>query len=112
MDPATEPIKAVKLRHPLRTAFAVVILLLVALFIWDAATREAYQWPLVGQYLFDRRISQAAGVTLALTVLSMILAIVMGLVLAVMRLSDNPVLKAVSWFYLWLFRGTPVYVQC
>ena len=111
MDSATEPIKAVKLRHPVRTAFAVVILLLVVLFVWDAATREAYQWPLVGQYLFDRRISQAAGVTLALTILSMVLAIVMGLVLAVMRLSDNPVLKAVSWAYLWLFRGTPVYVQ-
>ena len=111
MDSATEPIKAVKLRHPVRTAFAVVILLLVVLFVWDAATREAYQWPLVAQYLFDRRISQAAGVTLALTVLSMVLAIVMGLVLAVMRLSDNPVLKAVSWAYLWLFRGTPVYVQ-
>ncbi|GGE83914.1 amino acid ABC transporter permease [Mycetocola zhadangensis] len=111
MDPTTEPIKAVKLRHPVRTAFAVVILLLVVLFVWDAATRDAYQWPLVGQYLFDRRISQAAVVTLALTILSMILAIVMGLVLAVMRLSDNPVLKVVSWVYLWIFRGTPVYVQ-
>lgn len=111
MDSDTEPIKAVKLRHPIRTTFAVLIVLLVAAFIWDAANREAYQWPLVGQYLFDRRISQAALITLALTILSMILAIVMGLVLAVMRLSENPVLKAVSWVYLWLFRGTPVYVQ-
>ncbi|GHD50451.1 amino acid ABC transporter permease [Mycetocola manganoxydans] len=111
MDPATEPIKAVKLRHPIRTALAVVILLLVVLFVWDAATREAYQWPLVGQYLLDRRISQAALITLALTIFAMVLAIVMGLLLAVMRLSDNPVLKAVSWAYLWLFRGTPVYVQ-
>src|SRR5690606_20588893 len=60
VDPATEPIKAVRLRPPIRTALAVVILLLVVLFVWDAATREAYQWPLVGQYLLDRRISQAA----------------------------------------------------
>lgn len=111
MDPDTEPIKAVRLRHPIRTIIAVLIVLLLAAFIWDAANREAYQWPLVGQYLFDRRISEAALITLALTILSMILAIVMGLVLAVMRLSDNPVLKAVSWVYLWLFRGTPVYVQ-
>ncbi|MET0480309.1 MAG: amino acid ABC transporter permease [Mycetocola sp.] len=110
-ESSTAPIKAVKLRHPLRTTFAVVIALLVVAFVWDAATREAYQWPLVAQYLFDRRITQAALITLTLTVLSMILAIVMGLVLAVMRLSDNPVLKAVSWTYLWLFRGTPVYVQ-
>ncbi|MET4638911.1 amino acid ABC transporter permease [Mycetocola sp. 2940] len=110
-ESSTAPIKAVKLRHPLRTTFAIVIALLVVVFVWDAATRDAYQWPLVAQYLFDRRISQAALITLVLTVLSMVLAIVMGLVLAVMRLSDNPVLKAVSWTYLWLFRGTPVYVQ-
>jgi polar amino acid transport system permease protein len=110
-ESSTAPIKAVKLKHPLRTAVAILIALVVVIFVWDAATREAYQWPLVGQYLFDRRITQAALVTLLLTVFSMVLAIVMGLVLAVMRLSDNPVLKAVSWTYLWLFRGTPVYVQ-
>ena len=28
-----------------------------------------------------------------------------------MRLSPNPVFKSVSWVYLWIFRGTPVYVQ-
>ena len=106
-----DPIVAVKLRHPWRTAFAVVLVLLLAAFVWDAATREEFQWGRVGQYLFDARVFQAAGVTLALTILSMLLAVVMGLVLAVMRLSDNPVLKAVAWLYLWLFRGTPVYVQ-
>lgn len=109
--PLSEPIKAVKLKHPLRTTFAVLVILVLVAFIWDAASRDAYQWPVVGKYLFDRRISQAALVSLALTVLSMALAIAMGLVLAVMRLSDNPVLKSVAWAYLWLFRGTPVYVQ-
>ena len=28
-----------------------------------------------------------------------------------MRLSPNPVLKSTAWVYLWIFRGTPVYVQ-
>ena len=28
-----------------------------------------------------------------------------------MRLSPNPVVKSVAWLYLWIFRGTPVYVQ-
>ena len=28
-----------------------------------------------------------------------------------MRLSPNPVLRSVSWVYIWIFRGTPVYVQ-
>jgi polar amino acid transport system permease protein len=28
-----------------------------------------------------------------------------------MRLSRNPVVSSVSWFYIWFFRGTPVLVQ-
>jgi polar amino acid transport system permease protein len=49
--------------------------------------------------------------TLQLTVYSMVLAIVLGVILSVMRLSPNPVMKSVSWVYLWIFRGTPIYVQ-
>jgi polar amino acid transport system permease protein len=106
-----EPIKAVKLRHPWRIVFAVVLVALVVLFVIDAAQRQAYGWQYVGKYVFDRRISAAALVTLQLTVYSMVIGIVLGLVLAVMRLSPNPVVKSVAWLYLWIFRGTPVYVQ-
>ncbi|HEY2557566.1 MAG TPA: amino acid ABC transporter permease, partial [Diaminobutyricibacter sp.] len=49
--------------------------------------------------------------TLWLTVAAMTLGLVLGTLVAVMRLSDNPVFKSVAWFYLWIFRGTPVYVQ-
>lgn len=107
-----ESIRAIPLRHPIRNVFAVLIVLTVVAFIWDAATnRPAYDWPAVGKYLFDTRVSQAALVTLQLTVLSMVGAILLGMVLAVMRLSSNPVLKGISWLFLWVFRGTPVYVQ-
>ncbi len=75
------------------------------------STNEAYRWDIYGQYLFDRRISEAAWNTVQLTVLAMLIAVVLGVVLAVMRLSPNPVLKSVAWVYLWVFRGTPVYVQ-
>jgi polar amino acid transport system permease protein len=106
-----EAIRAVKLRHPWRITIAVVLVIIVVLFVLDAAQRKAFGWEYVGKYLFDQRISQAALITLELTVLSMVIGIVLGLVLAVMRLSPNPVVKAVAWVYLWIFRGTPVYVQ-
>ncbi|WP_426998482.1 amino acid ABC transporter permease [Pseudarthrobacter sp. N5] len=106
-----EAITAVPLRHPWRMAIAVVLVLLLALFIVDASQRPDYGWAEVGKYIFDRRISQAAWVTLTLTVYSMIAAIILGLLLAIMRLSPNPVVKSVAWLYLWIFRGTPVYVQ-
>lgn len=105
------PVRVVRLRHPWQTVFAIILIVLVALFLIDAARRPAFDWPSVGKYVFDRRISEAAVFTLLLTVLSMVIAIVLGIGLAVMRQSSNPVLKSVAWVYLWIFRGTPVYVQ-
>lgn len=64
----TEPIEAIKLKRPGRIVFAVVLVVLTVLFVWDAAVvRQAYDWPEVGKYLFDRRIVEAVGVTLVLT---------------------------------------------
>ena len=107
----SQPIKAVRLRHPWRTVIAIVIIVYLVAFIWDAAQRSAFQWDVFGKYVFDQRISAAAVNTILLTVYSMIIAAVLALILAVMRLSNNPVFKSVAWFYLWIFRGTPVYVQ-
>jgi polar amino acid transport system permease protein len=108
---SSDPIKAIRLRHPWRVVFAVLLVAGFALFVIDAAFRPAFDWPSVGKYIFDRRISMAALVTLQLTVYSMVIAIILGVILAVMRLSPNPVVKSLAWFYLWIFRGTPVYVQ-
>ncbi|WP_459545369.1 amino acid ABC transporter permease [Nocardia sp. X0981] len=109
--PAPEPIRAVPLRRPGRWAAAVVILVLVGLFCYGAATNPAYRWDVYWQYLRDSRIAAGAVVTIELTVLAMVIAVVLGTALAVMRLSPNPVLRAAAWVYLWIFRGTPVYVQ-
>jgi polar amino acid transport system permease protein len=111
-SPLAPPIKAVKLRHPIRWIVAGVFVVYFAAFVWDAAVnRPVYDWATFGKYIFDKRISEAALVTLELTVWSMVIAIILGIALAVMRLSPNPVFQGVSWFYLWVFRGTPVYVQ-
>ncbi|MCB1289987.1 amino acid ABC transporter permease [Mycolicibacterium sp.] len=104
-------IDAVPLRHPWRWVGAAVIIAAVALFGYGAATNPAYSWATYRKYLFDHRVSEAAWNTLQLTFWSMVLGLVLGVVLAVMRLSPNPILKSVSWVYLWVFRGTPVYVQ-
>jgi polar amino acid transport system permease protein len=113
LEPTGSPaaIDAVPLRHPWRWVAAIVILILVALFLYGAATNDAYGWSTFGKYILDERIVSGVMVTLELTVLSMILAIALAVLLAVMRLSPNPVFRSVSWVYLWIFRGTPVYVQ-
>lgn len=109
---APAAIDAVPLRHPWRWVAAVVIVVLAALFLYGAATNDAYRWSTYFEYLFNERVLTVGVLnTLQLTVYSMLIAIVLGVLLAVMRLSPNPVFRSVSWVYLWIFRGTPVYVQ-
>lgn len=109
--PSPAAINAVPLRHPWRWFSAIALIVLVGLFIYGAATKEAYRWSTYGRYLFDERILSGVWHTIQLTVLAMALGLVLGVLLAIMRLSPNPVFKSVAWVYLWIFRGTPVYVQ-
>lgn len=107
-----QTIDAVPLRHPWRWVAAAVILIFAFLFLYGAATNQAYRWSVFAEYVFDKRVLTVGLVnTLQLTVYSMVLAIALGVLLAVMRLSPNPVFRWVSWLYLWIFRGTPIYVQ-
>ena len=103
--------QAIPLRHPGRWVFAAVVLVLLGIFLFDAASREAYHWDTYFKYILDTRIAVAALHTIALTILAMIVGVVLGSIVAVLRMSPNPVLQGVSWLYLWIFRGTPVYVQ-
>jgi len=49
--------------------------------------------------------------TIVMALLAMALGIVLGVCVAIMRLSPNPVLKSVAAGYTWLFRGTPLILQ-
>jgi polar amino acid transport system permease protein len=82
-----------------------------AMLVHGAITNERFRWDTVGTYLFDERISRAALETLRLTVLAMLVGVLLGVIIAVMRLSPNPILSSVGWLYVWFFRGTPVYTQ-
>ena len=106
-----ERIEAKPLRHPGRWILAAIIIALAVWFIIGAARNDAYGWDTYFRYLFDTRIAIAALHTLAITILAMLLGVVGGVLLAVMRMSPNPVFKTVAWVFLWIFRGTPVYVQ-
>jgi polar amino acid transport system permease protein len=106
-----EAIKAIPLRHPWRWVSAVVVLAFAALAVDILATAPNLDWGVVGKYLFNPQILRGVVVTLELTVIAMVMGVVLGALLAVMRLSKNPVVSSVSWFYIWFFRGTPVLVQ-
>jgi polar amino acid transport system permease protein len=73
--------------------------------------RWRFYWNIVGKYFTSSEILDGLVVTLVLTVLSMAVGIVLGVLVAVMRLSTNRLLSSTAWSYTWFFRGTPVYAQ-
>jgi polar amino acid transport system permease protein len=70
-----------------------------------------FGWNVIFHYLTNGQIMKGLLVTLELTALAMFVGIVLGIFVAIMRLSQNRLLSGAAWSYTWLFRGTPVYVQ-
>lgn len=105
-----EQIKAIPVRHYGRWVSGVVVLVLLGTLVYSFAQGDV-NWDTVGSLIFDDRILRGTVNTLVISVLSMLIGLILGIVFAVMRLSKNPVTGAVAWLYIWFFRGTPVYVQ-
>jgi polar amino acid transport system permease protein len=106
-----DDIRAVPVKHPGRWLAAVIVIVIAVVVVHSVVTNPRFEWSVVGHYLFDERILEGLRVTLELTVIAMAIGIVLGILLAVMRLSPNPLVSGASWLYIWFFRGTPVLVQ-
>jgi polar amino acid transport system permease protein len=102
-----ETIKAVPVRHPGRWVAIVVIAVLVAMFVHMLATNDAFQWGFMVDNMFRPPVIEGVRTALVVTILAMIIGVTLGAVIAVMRLSPNPVLSTVSWVYTWFFRAVP-----
>jgi polar amino acid transport system permease protein len=108
---SSEPLDAVPVRHPGRWVAVAVLAVLAAMFVHTVLTNDNFRWNVVGSYLFSGPVLNGLGNTLVLTVISMVIGIVGGILLAVMRLSPNPILSSVAALYIWVFRGTPLIAQ-
>jgi polar amino acid transport system permease protein len=106
-----EEIRAVPVRHPGRWVAAAVVLVVAVALGRSVATNPRFEWSVVGEYLFDERILEGVRITIELTAIAMVIGVILGILLAVMRLSPNPLVAGASWVYVWFFRGTPVLVQ-
>jgi len=106
-----DQIKAVPVRHPGRWVAGAIILLIAVALIRSIATNPRFQWGVVGDNLFATPVEEGVVKTLELTFLAMVIGVALGILLALMRLSANPLVSWASWIYIWLFRGTPVLVQ-
>ncbi|MEU0403385.1 amino acid ABC transporter permease [Streptomyces sp. NPDC006197] len=120
--PAQKPLKAVDppgadlprivpRRRVGRWATAAVASVLFAMVLNSVVRNDAFQWDVVGRYFTTAAVLDGLLLTLWLTAVVMVLGFLLGIPLAVMRLSGNPVLRTLSWGYVWIFRSTPLLVQ-
>ncbi|MEV6421062.1 ABC transporter permease subunit [Streptomyces sp. NPDC051662] len=98
-------------RHPGRWLSAAVALLGLAMIVNSVVRNERFQWSVVSRYFTTPAVLDGLLLTLWLTAAVMVLGFLIGTVFAVMRLSVNPVLRTISWGYVWIFRSTPLLVQ-
>ncbi|MEO3781387.1 amino acid ABC transporter permease [Micromonospora sp. B11E3] len=96
--------------HVARSLMALLLVLAVGRLAWSLAQNPAFEWSRVWDYFFSAPVMKGLENTITLTALSMGLALVVSVALANMRLSDNPVLRAIAGFYVWFFRSVPLLV--
>lgn len=98
----------VPLRHPVRWVAAGLVLVVLLDFVETLFTNQAWGWPAVGKWLFSPAILTGLQLTLVATALSAVISFAGGVVVALARLSRNPVLSGLAWGYVWLFRSVPL----
>src|SRR6266511_2774263 len=104
-------IRAVPVRHPGRWVAIAIIVVLTGMLVHLLVTNDAFDWHFVFQSMNQRPVINGfLKGTLLVTALSMLVGVVGGIILAVMRLSDNPILSGVSWVFTWFFRSVPRYI--
>jgi len=90
---------------------AVVVLVLVAWLVEAALRSHFIDFALVRKYQFSPLVMRGVRNTLIVSILAQAIGIALGVLAALVRMSKNPVAAALSSFYIWFFRGTPVLVQ-
>ncbi|GAA0491765.1 MULTISPECIES: amino acid ABC transporter permease [Tatumella] len=102
--------KVVPVRYPWRIAGTLVSVLIFAGIIQSVAFNPRWEWGVFAKWFFNPVILQGLGRTLLMTLVSALLSVVIGGALALARLSSSPLLKALAWGYIWLFRSLPLIV--
>nr|WP_040509941.1 amino acid ABC transporter permease [Gordonia soli] len=112
--PAAAPLEdlpIVRAPHYGRWLGVAVVVVLVAQFVVGALTNPRYDWPTFARFFFSTTVLKALWVTVQLTAYAAVLGFVGAVILAVMRQSPNPLLRSISWGFIWLFRSIPLIVQ-
>jgi polar amino acid transport system permease protein len=105
------PLRIIRRKKTGQLVLAAVLVVVMISLVVNLAGNPNLQWPTVWEYVWNPQVLQGLWTTIVLTAICMVAGSVLGVVLATMALSENGVLRAVSFGYVWIFRGTPLLVQ-
>ncbi|TDD18316.1 amino acid ABC transporter permease [Nonomuraea diastatica] len=111
LDATGTPVPVARTLHWGRWAGAAAALAVAGWLAYLVVVNPRLDWSKVVEYLADDRILAGVWVTIEISVVATALGLVLGVLIAIMRLSYNPVLRGLAGGYIWFFRGTPVLVQ-
>ncbi|MER5688002.1 amino acid ABC transporter permease [Streptomyces sp. NPDC002205] len=109
--PAPDTLTAVPVRHWGRWIAAAAAATALVGLIGSLAGNKNLHWDIVGRYVFADLVFSGLVTTLWLTAAAMTIGLGLGVLVAVMRLSSNPVLRTLGTAFVWVFRSTPLLVQ-
>ena len=111
VDPPDDALAVAPTRHPWRWLAGGAALVLLAQFAHGLATNPGWDWPTFAQYFTASSVLSALWLTVQLTFWGTLIGFGLGIVVAAGRLSANPILQVLAWFYVWAFRSIPLIVQ-
>lgn len=106
-DPFAKPVPRA---HPSYWISGIIGALLLGLLVYVFATNKNLEWPIFWKYLFSDQILHGLWVTIQLSLISQVFAIVIGCLLALLGESRNPVFRTFVTGYVGFFRGIPLLV--
>lgn len=109
--PATDEIRVAHKSHPGWWILVAFVLLCLGGILKMLLTNPNLQWDVFGAYFFSTPVMKGVLMTLELTLVAMVIAVALGVLTAVLRLSPIKILSSVAWTYTWFFRAMPLLVQ-
>ncbi|MDM1022110.1 amino acid ABC transporter permease [Acinetobacter sp. VNK23] len=103
-----EHYKIVPARYPLRYIGVAFSILMIAIIAESIFSNQNWGWPVFRQWFFNPAILQGLMMTLKLTFWSIIFSLILGTIVAMMRLSSSWLIRSLAWVYIWMFRSLPL----
>ncbi|MDQ7775075.1 MAG: amino acid ABC transporter permease/ATP-binding protein [Paracoccus aminovorans] len=108
--PPPAGLRVVPARHRARTLASVAAGLVLVLVLQSVLGNPRWGWPVFAEWFLSEPVLTGLGRTLLLTALGALFGFALGTLLALARVSSSPLMVAVSWGFIWLFRSIPLIV--